>query len=118
MHKYEDLKVYHKSLEYTRVVRECTQRFPKDELYILTSQFRRAADSIVLNIAEGAGNFSSNEFGRFLSYSIRSGFECKGCIDIATINGFIPTEKNEILKNNVNEIVAMLNGLYHHYHPK
>ena len=63
--------------------------FPKDELYSLTSQFKRAADSIVLNIAEGAGNYSDKEFARFLTYSVRSGFECKGCVDIASINGYI-----------------------------
>ena len=49
--------------------------FPsKDELYSLTSQFKRAADSIVLNITEGAGNYSDKEFARFLTYSVRSGF--------------------------------------------
>lgn len=51
---------------------------------MLTSQFRRAADSIILNIAEGAGNRSKVEFLPLLAglgYFIRSGYECVGCID-------------------------------------
>ena len=76
MHKFKELDVYKKALTFTRVVRETSKRFPKDELFVLSSQFRRAADSIVLNIAEGAGNSSKKEFARFLDYSIRSGFEC------------------------------------------
>jgi hypothetical protein len=55
MHKFKELDVYKKALTFTRVVRETTKRFPKDELFVLSAQFRRAADSIVLNIAEGAG---------------------------------------------------------------
>lgn len=58
MHKLQDLKVYHKALNFTRVVRLKTRAFPKNELFVLVSQFRRAADSIALNIAEGAGNTS------------------------------------------------------------
>ena len=65
MHKYEDLNVYQKTLVYTKTVRTQTRIFPKEELYSLTSQFRRAVDSIVLNIAEGAGNYSDKEFARF-----------------------------------------------------
>lgn len=112
MHKYEDLNVYQKALAYTNTVRIATKSFPKDELYSLTSQFRRAADSIALNITEGAGNYSNKEFARFLTYSIRSGFECKGCVDIALINGYIDEISKQVLKNDANEIIAMLDGLY------
>ena len=112
MHKYEDLKVYQKALVYTIEVRTVTKDFPKDELYTLTSQLKRAVDSIVLNIAEGAGNYSDKEFARFLSYSVRSGFECKACVDIAFTNGFIDEKTKRRLKDDANEIVAMLNGLY------
>jgi four helix bundle protein len=83
MHKLKDLNVYQKALKFTKIVRKITRTFPKEELYGLTSQFRRAADSIVLNIAEGSGCTSKKEFSQFLGYSIRSGFECIGCLDIA-----------------------------------
>jgi four helix bundle protein len=93
------------------VVRKATKSFPKDELFGLISQFRRASDSIVLNIAEGAGNSSKKEFARFLDFSIRSGFECIGCLDIALPNDYLDTENCERLLFAVNEIVAMLYGL-------
>ena len=64
---------------------------------MLNSQFKRAADSIVLNIAEGAGNSSNKEFIHFLDYSIRSSFECKGCVDIALENQFIEQPEHQIL---------------------
>jgi four helix bundle protein len=112
MHKYEDLKVYQKSLVFTTTVRLAIKDFPKEELYSLTSQFKRAADSIVLNITEGAGNYSNKEFARFLTYSVRSGFECKGCIEIAFVNKYIDEQTKQNLLNSVNEIIAMLDGLY------
>ncbi len=111
MHRFRELKVYQRSLQFTTVVRTLTAGFPKEELYVLTSQFRRAADSIVLNISEGAGNESDNEFSRFLIYSIRSGYECLGCLDVALNNKLIVLEKYHEMEKEVQEIIAMLVGL-------
>ena len=111
MHKLKDLKVYQKALRFTKLVRKTTKGFPKEELFVLTSQFRRASDSIVLNIAEGAGNRSKKEFCKFLDYSIRSGFECIGCSDIALENEFFPQPLYDEIVNSVNEIIAVLDGL-------
>jgi four helix bundle protein len=109
--KFRTLHVYQKALEFTKVARKTTKSFPKDELFSLVSQFRRASDSIVLNIAKGAGNSSKKEFARFLDYSIRSGFECIGCLDIAIANDYIDKESYDWLLSFVNEIIAMLYGL-------
>jgi four helix bundle protein len=57
-----------KALDFTKVVRKTTKSFPKDELFGLISQFRRASDSFVLNIAEGAGNTSKLEYTKILGY--------------------------------------------------
>ena len=111
MHKLRELKVYQKSLGFTKSVRKITKTFPKQELFGLTSQFTRAADSIVLNIAEGSGNSSNKEFARFLDYAIRSGFECLGCADIALDNAFISQTDYKQLIDSANEIIAMLDGL-------
>jgi len=111
VHKLKDLKVYQKALRFTVLVRQMTKSFPRDELSVLGMQFRRAADSIVLNIAEGAGNSSNKEFSRFLDYSIRSGFECIGCSDIARINGYLNQDSYDQIVSVVNEIIAMLYGL-------
>jgi four helix bundle protein len=111
MEKFRTLHVYQKALEFSRITRRVIRNFPKDEMFGLTSQFRRASDSIVLNIAEGAGNSSKKEFARFLDFSIRSGFECIGCLDIAYSNNFADKEHYEQLLSAVNEIIAMLYGL-------
>jgi four helix bundle protein len=57
-----------------------TKSFPKDELFILSSQIKRAADSVSLNIAEGSTGQSNDEFKRFLGYATRSGAEVAGCL--------------------------------------
>jgi four helix bundle protein len=93
------------------MVRETTKRFPKDELFVLSSQFRRAADSFVLNIAEGAGNPSKRRFARFLDYSIQSGFECLGCLDISLENKFIEISDHTTMAEQANELIAMSYGL-------
>jgi len=111
MEKFRTLHVYQKALEFTKVVRKTTKIFPRDELFGLISQFRRASDSIVLNIAEGAGNSTKKEFSRFLDFSIRSGFECIGCLDIALENDYIEKENYDRLLAKDNEIIAMLYGL-------
>jgi four helix bundle protein len=110
MHNFRKLKVYTKALEFTKTVRQATRSFPKDELFSLTSQFRRAADSIVLNIAEGAGNRSEKEFAKFLDYAIRSGHECMGCADVALTNEYVSVKTHAEIFKNVDEITAMLIG--------
>ena len=111
MERFRTLIVYQKALGFSTEARKTTKSFPKNELFGLISQFRRAADSIVLNIAEGAGNSSKKEFSRFLDFSIRSGFECIGCLDIAFANAYVAKEKYERSISSVNEIIAMLYGL-------
>ena len=114
MHRLSELKVYRTALVLTKVVRRLTRSFPKEELFILTAQFRRAVDSIALNVAEGAGNTSNKEFVRFLTYAIRSGFECLGCLDIALENNFITASTHSTTTYSVTEIIAMLHALQHH----
>lgn len=62
--KFEKLKVWQKSLDLTALVHDVSLKFPKDELYILISQIKRAADSVALNIAEGSTGQSNAEFNR------------------------------------------------------
>ncbi len=111
MHRFRELKVYQKSIELTFIIRSITKKFPKEELFSLSTQFRRATDSISLNIAEGAGNISKKEFAKFISYAIRSGYECVCCLDIAHKNNYITIEEKEKLFQNIDEIIAMLVGL-------
>ena len=67
MHKVEDLKIWQKSIELTKLVYEIVTALPTNEKYGLTSQIKRSSVSIPSNIAEGAGRNSNKEFKHFLS---------------------------------------------------
>ena len=73
--KFEKLKVWAMAIELATDISALTESWPKPELYILTSQIKRAGDSIALNIAEGSTGQSNADFKRFLTYAIRSGIE-------------------------------------------
>jgi four helix bundle protein len=78
--KFERLKVWQKSVDLTAEVHELTKSFPKDELFVLSAQIKRAADSVSLNIAEGSTGQSNAEFKKFLGYAIRSDIEVVSCL--------------------------------------
>ena len=77
MQNYKDLKVWEKAHRFTLEVYEATKLFPKEELYSLTNQLRRAASSIPANIAEGCGKNSQAEFANFLNISLGSANEAE-----------------------------------------
>lgn len=62
MHRPKQWNVYRKSLILTKEIRTLTKNFPKNEVFVLASQFKRDGDFIALNIAEGAGNVSPSLF--------------------------------------------------------
>ncbi len=78
--KFENLEVWKKALELSFQVHQLTRTFPKEELYVLSSQIQRAADSAVLNIAEGSTTQSNSEFKQFLRYALRSTVEVVACL--------------------------------------
>lgn len=91
--KFENLKVWEKGVDLSGEIAETIKGFPKDELFVLTSQIKRAADSISLNIAEGSTGQSTREFKKFLGYSLRSAIEVVGCIFLARRRGLFTTEQ-------------------------
>ena len=107
---FEDLKVYQKTLIFIDRVYSITNNFPKSELYSLTSQFRRAANSIALNLGEGSGG-TSTEFIYFIRIAFRSLRECIVCIQIAFNRNYISNVERDELRNMLDEIARMLSGL-------
>jgi four helix bundle protein len=71
-HNFRKLKIYQRAIEFTVEIYKLSKLFPKEELYCLTGQIRRAVTSISLNIAEGSGSNSEKEFKRFLEIALRS----------------------------------------------
>ena len=83
MNKLNDLKIWNKAIDLTVDVYKATANFPSDERFRLTSQSRRAAVSITLNIAEGAGRNSLKEFNNFLGIANGSSYELQTQLVIA-----------------------------------
>ncbi len=109
--KFENLVVWQKALDFDEDINKLVKSFPKDEVYILTSQIKRAADSIVLNIAEGSTGQTNPEFKRFLSYATRSAVEVVACLHIAKKRSFINQDIFQNYYSKAEEIIKMLQGL-------
>lgn len=108
--KFEELKVYQKSLDFIDLVYDMSEHFPKTEKYILVSQYLRAANSIALNIAEGSGD-SSKQFNRYLQIAIDSVRECVVCNTIAYRRDYIKDEQHQKARVKLVELAKMITGL-------
>jgi four helix bundle protein len=111
MHNYKELLVWQKTMDLVTRIYALTSEFPKHELFGLTSQLRRAAISIPLNIAEGAGCDSDREFARFLDISLRSTYESVTALQISIRLEYCKKEKTEKLVSDAEEIARMTTGL-------
>ena len=110
-HKFRNLRVWQRSMSFVTEVYQLTQVFPKHELFGLTSQLRRAALSIPLNIAEGSGGNSSKEFARFLSIALKSTYETMTAIELSQRLGYSQQIQCEPLLDEADQIAAMITGL-------
>jgi len=82
MQDYHELDIWQRAMAYVVQIYEFSAQLPQDERYNLTAQLRRAATSVPLNIAEGAGCATKGEFARFLSYAYRSLKEVVTCLEL------------------------------------
>lgn len=107
--KFENLQVWQRALELTIQVNQLASSFPKFELFSLSNQIRRAADSAVLNISEGCTGLSNAELNKFLRYSLRSGLEVVSCLFIAKRKGYIDEQTFTNYYNEYEIFCKMLN---------
>ncbi|BAO55633.1 four helix bundle protein [Nonlabens marinus] len=107
---FEKLDVYHKAIDYGEHVHLQIKSFPKDELYAISSQYRRAADSIALNISEGYPG-SDAQFIKHLNIAIYSANECITCSTKAFKRNYIDFEKDEENRMLITELTKMLSSL-------
>jgi four helix bundle protein len=117
MHNYKELMAWQKAMDVVVAVYALTRKFPKDESFGLTSQLRRAAVSISLNIAEGAGRESDAEFARFLDIALGSTYECIVALLIAHRLDYCALKESNALVEQAEEIARMVTGLIKHYAP-
>jgi len=109
--KFEKLIVWQKAGDLSADVHELTRAFPKDELFILSAQIKRAADSVPLNIVEGSTGQSNPEFNKFLGYALRSDVEVVGCLYLAQKRNLIEQQTFSRIYGKCEEILVMLNAL-------
>jgi four helix bundle protein len=111
MKTHRDLKVWNNSINLVTNIYQITNDFPRDELFGITSQMRRAAVSIPSNIAEGAARNSTKEFNKFLSIALGSASELETQILISKNLNYLNSNSSEKLLNDLNEIQKMIQGL-------
>lgn len=89
---------------------DVTKNFPSYEMYGLSTQLRRSAISISLNIAEGSGAHSDAEFRRFLIISLRSAYEVGCGIEVAHRLKYLHDEQKDAIESECSELTAMIQG--------
>lgn len=109
--KFEKLQVWQKAMEFADSIYELSAKFPKEEVYNLTSQIRRASLSISLNIAEGSTGQTNPEFRKFLSYSVRSTTEVVTCLHFAKRRNYISEDEFNTFYSKAEELFKMLSAL-------
>ena len=108
---YSDLQVWQKSMVLVKQVYQDTSPYPKDELYALTNQIRRAAVSIPSNIAEGHARDSTKEFLHHLSIALGSLAELETQLMLSRDLRYLPEDRLSPLLQQTNEIGKMIRGL-------
>jgi four helix bundle protein len=108
---YRDLIAWRKAMELVTAVYRETKNFPRDEIYSLTNQLRRAAVSVPSNIAEGQARFSRKEFHHFLTQARGSLVEIETQTTIAENLGYLTATQTGPLLAQAAELGKILNGL-------
>ena len=111
MKDFRQLKVWEKAHQVALAIYKATKEFPKEELYGLTSQIRRASMSIPTNISEGCGRNTDAEFARFLQIAMGSASETEYQLLLSHDLGFLNKEQYDKLNIEVTEVKRMLASL-------
>ncbi len=117
MGNYNELNVWKKSVDLAIAVYRATAKFPKDEIFGLRMQMRRAAVSVPSNLAEGAGRSTAKDYRRFVLQARGSILELETQIVISERLEFIGAQTCDALRAATGEIGRMLNGLLRYLTP-
>ena len=117
MKDFKDLKVWSKAHSLTIDVYKATRQFPREELFGVTSQMRRAASSIGANIAEGAGRKSDGELTRFLHIARGSAAELEYHLLLAHDLDLLCEAAYNLLARRTDEVQRMLTSLIQQVQP-
>jgi four helix bundle protein len=115
MKSYKDLDAWKISMNLVKEIYLVTKKFPKEELYVLTAQTKRAAISIPSNIAEGIGRQYKKDTLQFLHISRGSLYELETVLNIAVMVEILPEEKFNTIIELLDKSLKILNGLINYY---
>lgn len=107
MQNFKDLLLWREAHQLALEVYEATKKFPKEEMFGITSQIRRAAVSIPCNIAEGCGRYTSKDFANFLQIALGSTNEVDYLLLLATELVHLSADESTNLHEQINKIRAM-----------
>jgi four helix bundle protein len=108
---YKDLLVWQKGVDLVDDLYAVTRKYPKDELFGLISQIRRAAVSIPTNIAEGWGRKSTKNYIQFIRISVGSLYELETLLTISKNQKFIDQKEKTSLSEKIDALGKMLNAI-------
>jgi four helix bundle protein len=108
--RFEGLEIFHIAVDFSVRVYELVNKFLAEERFDLTSQARRAANSIVLNIAEGSGRGTKKDFSHFLDMALGSTFETVACFFIAEKQSYISKQDLEAIKSGGESVGKRINA--------
>lgn len=106
--RFRNFPVYNEAIQFRVEIKELAGKFPKEEKFILVPQIIRAADSIVLNIAEGSDRGTDIDFARFLNQALTSLNEVIACLDLALKDKFITEEVHLAFLSKAEELANQL----------
>jgi four helix bundle protein len=109
--RFENLKVWHIAADLSNEIDLLVKKYPKIELFSLCSQMKRAADSVLLNIAEGSTGQSKAEFKRFLNIALRSAIEVVACLYLSIKRKYISNEEYKKYYNEYEVLCRMITKL-------
>ena len=107
---FRKLDIWRRSMNFLDRIYEVTSRFPKEEIYVLTSQMRRAVISIASNISEGCGKKTNKDFTRYLYNSMGSIKEVECQVEIADKLNYLKDGEKDGLVGELDEMGKMLRG--------
>jgi len=110
MLSHEKLEAWQQAMSLVKSMYELTKTFPKEEVYGLSQQMRRAAVSIPSNIAEGAARSGTKEYAHFISIARGSLSELDTQYKIAQMLEYC--DSSESIKENINQLGRLLTGLH------
>lgn len=112
---YKDLDAWNEGINLVNLIYGVTKSYPKEEIYCLTSQLRRAAISIPSNIAEGVGRNHANDTVQFLFVARGSLYEIETQLYISLNQKYITQEEFKEISLKIEKCKKILNGLINYY---